>query len=221
MGQHVHEAGVHGQPLAPALLPVAHAEFQPGAEGIHGIAVALGQREHGLADDQRNVPFQADAQPVLLVRAQVAMFLEIDPNFVVAHLHGEGAHVVGPLVESAAAGQVKARVVPVTDEQTVLDGALVQRETHVGTAVVHGVNCVAVAHEHNRVAAPLHRLDARGRQLGQIGCIDKITFHHDAPPCVNPARDRSPRASPSYHVRRGAQPRGFRQVHLKLGARAR
>jgi len=75
---------------------------------------------------------------------------EIHPHLAVANLYREDARLIGKLIESTAAFQVKASVVPVTGQDAVLYSPPVQREAHVGTAIVHGVYLAVVEEERER-----------------------------------------------------------------------
>jgi hypothetical protein len=59
--------------------------------------------------------------------------------------------LVGELVERTTALQIEARVVPVAGQDAVSQGAPVQGEAHVGTAVVHGAYPAFVEEERERV----------------------------------------------------------------------
>ena len=98
----------------------------------------------------------------------------INIDFVVTHLNGETAHIIGPLVKSAAGSQIKAGIVPVAGENAVAHRPLVEREAHVWTAVVDGVELVGMFKKRNGVAVELEGQQAGFAQLGEGGRVQKV-----------------------------------------------
>ena len=78
---------------------------------------------------------------------------EIYPHLTVTDLHREDVRFIGELVEGPAGFKVEAGVVPVTGQDTVLYGPSVQREPHVGTAVIHSVHLAVVEKERERTTS--------------------------------------------------------------------
>ena len=74
----------------------------------------------------------------------------LHPDLSVAHLGREGRRLVGPQIESAAAFEVEAGVVPMTGQDPVLDAAPVEREAHVRATVVEGEDAPAVIDDQDR-----------------------------------------------------------------------
>src|SRR3712207_6849001 len=52
----------------------------------------------------------------------------LNPDLAVTHLDRTGRDIIGPEIEGAAAREVKARVMPVTREDAVLDAAAIERD---------------------------------------------------------------------------------------------
>jgi hypothetical protein len=80
------------------------------------------------------------------------MWGNIYPYFVITHLDGKGAHIVGELVKGAAAFQIEAGVMPVAGEDTILHRASVQGETHMRTAIVNGIDLALMGEEGDDMA---------------------------------------------------------------------
>ena len=105
--QHVHQAGEHRQALAPAGLAVARAEVQPGAERLGGSSPLPSSAIAALAIDQRDVALQAILQALDAgerARRAAARGRSTPRR---RRLDRVGAHVVGELVEGAAAARSK------------------------------------------------------------------------------------------------------------------
>ncbi|HEY6420844.1 MAG TPA: hypothetical protein VIX59_17755 [Candidatus Binataceae bacterium] len=102
--QQVHHARERGEARAPAVAPIAHAELEADSERLPGVVRAIHQCDNRLADDQRNVALHSVAQPVQPMAMLVVMLRDVDHDFVVLDLDRIYAHVVGPLIEGAAAG---------------------------------------------------------------------------------------------------------------------
>ena len=80
----------------------------------------------------------------------------LHPDLAVAHLDREGRRVVRPEIESAAAFEVEAGVVPMTGQNPVLDAAPVEREAHVRATVVEGEDAPAVIDDEDRAMGAMH-----------------------------------------------------------------
>src|ERR1700722_9219890 len=114
--EHVHHAGVYGEPRSPTDLPIERAELHSNAERLDRVNIAMEQRDDRLGDDQWNIALQPVAQALLLMGDEVDPWREVHPNFIAADLDRIGAHVVSPLVEGPATGEIKAGVVPMAGE---------------------------------------------------------------------------------------------------------
>ena len=110
-----------------------------------------------------------------LVGRRVFPRRRVHPHLAVASLRGEGADVVGPEVEGAAGGQVEAGVVPVTGQDTVLDGAPVQGEAHVGAAVVNGMDLIAPGEECQGVSLDVDGQAACGLDVCQAANANEVS----------------------------------------------
>ena len=145
----VGHGGQDGQARPPSGRPVPHPVPAAGLGDILVGHARFQQGDHGLGVHQRDVLLQALPEAVAPVfRVAGAVPRTRHPHVAVPYLHREYRHVVGKEVEGAAALQVEVRVMPVAGQDAVLDRPPVQRETHVGTAVVHGVHLSVVVVEH-------------------------------------------------------------------------
>jgi hypothetical protein len=81
--------------------------------------------------------------------------------------HVEGRCVVGPKVERGPGRQVEPSVMPVTGQQAVIHGAAVQREPHVGAAVLDRPGTPAVPEDHDWRLTDLPDEAADPTQLGR------------------------------------------------------
>ena len=112
---------------------------------------AVVQSHHRFAHDEAEVLLHAFLQaPAPALDRIDGGRCHVQINLSVAHLDGVGIHIVGEQIEGAAAHQVEARMVPVTGEDTVLNGPAMQGKTHVRTAVVDGVQFPVVVEDHDR-----------------------------------------------------------------------
>ncbi len=73
----------------------------------------------------------------------------LHPYFIPAKFDRAGRHIVRPKIEGAAAREIKSRVVPVADQNAVLDVSTVEWEAHMGTAVVQGKDSTPVFDDQN------------------------------------------------------------------------
>src|SRR5215211_9192836 len=137
--QEVHHASMDSQPLSPSTSPVPGAELQSGTKRFGGILCAAKQPDGRLGHNQRDVALQPIPQALAQVSRSVLPRRNIYPYLAVFDLDGEDACLVGELVEGATALEIEAGVVPVAGQDPVLQGAPVQGEAHVGTAIVQGV----------------------------------------------------------------------------------
>src|SRR5262245_62367073 len=89
-----------------------------------------------------------------------------------------GRDIVGPQIEGAAALEIEARVMPMTGEDAVLDGAAIKRKAHMRAAVVEREDAVPVMHhEDGRMAATQHE-PALGLQLGEGAGAHEVGGRH-------------------------------------------
>ena len=101
----------------------------------------------------------------------------LHPDLSVAHLGREGRRLVGPQIESAAAFEVEAGVVPMTGQDPVLDAAPVEREAHVRATVVEGEDAPAV-------------IDDKDRAMGAMQDDPALCLHLFEGPCKGEVRVR-------------------------------
>jgi hypothetical protein len=74
----------------------------------------------------------------------------LDPDFAIANFDREDRYIIRPEIKGAAAFEIKAGVVPMTAQDTVLDAALFQREAHMRATIVESEDATAVVDDKNR-----------------------------------------------------------------------
>ena len=74
-------------------------------------------------------------------------------------------HVICPQIKCTAACQFEAGMVPVAGQDAVLNAAAIERETHVGAAIVKREDVPTLMHEQHRAVAAVHNKPAFGFQL--------------------------------------------------------
>ena len=121
---------------------------------------------------------EAVVEPAPQMGDPVGRRLDDDDHVVAVDLDRVGAHVVGEGVEGAARVQVEAGVVPVAGEQAVVDGAPVQRETHVRAAVVDRVGAALGPEHADRLRPELGRQLSLGHQLVAAAHADTVLAVH-------------------------------------------
>jgi hypothetical protein len=152
---HVRHRDEHGETGAPSGGAVRAPELQAGAHDLGGRHTELEQREHRLRDHEREASFQAVAEPVPPAPDLVAFGAGAHEHVVAGDLDLEALGVVGPQVEGAARLEIEPCVVPVAGHETGVDGALVQREAHVGAPVLDRERPPVVPEHHDRQVGDL------------------------------------------------------------------
>jgi len=110
---------------------------------------------HRFGDDKAEVVGEAIVESSAPMRCRISVAEgRLHPNLRVAHFDGTGRHVVGPQIEGAAARKVKAGVVPVAGQDTVLDAPAVERKAHVRTAIVERENALTGVDDEDRTMWP-------------------------------------------------------------------
>ena len=175
--QQAHHAAQDGQTLSPSGLAIGRAEFQPDAEGFSRVCAGFQQTDDRLGDHQRNIAFQAITQTTPQMFTHISARRDIDPNLAIADFYWKSAYIVGKLVECAAAGEVKAGVMPVTGEDAIMYCAAIQRKAHVWAAVIDGINAVTIGEQHQRMAFDLRSDTGFGADIIEGGGADEgISF---------------------------------------------
>src|SRR5262249_55535823 len=160
----------NSQARPPARLPVARPEVEALAERPGRGLASFEEPDDRLGQDQGNVTLETVPQPPLQVGLWVVPRRRVHPHLAVAGLRGAGAEV-----EGAAGGQLEARVVPVTGQDTVLDGAPVQGKAHVGAAVVNGVNLLAPDEECEGASLDVDGQTACGLDICQAADANEVS----------------------------------------------
>ncbi len=110
-----------------------------------------------LGDDKTDVVGEAVVQPSAPVFRRVGLAEGgLHPHVGVTHLGGTGRRVVRPQIESAAACEIEASVVPVAGQNAVLDASAVEGKAHMRTAIVKSKDTPAVVNDEDRTMGPAH-----------------------------------------------------------------
>ena len=142
--QDVGHSRYDGKPRAPARDPVLDPKERCASKEVCR-GIQLRQPDHALRQDEADVLLQTFVQlagPVLL-----AVLLDrsrIEPNDAISYLYAESRYVIGEGVKGASPAEVELRMMPMASEDAVLHGPALERKPHVGTAIVDGVDLVAV-----------------------------------------------------------------------------
>jgi hypothetical protein len=121
---------------------------------------------HGLGDDQAEVVGEAVSKPSMPVRRGIGMTERgLHPHIAVAHLDRADRNVVRPQVEGAAAFEIEPSVVPMTGQDTVLEGAALEWEAHMRTTIVEREDAAAVVDDEDGPVATMHNHTALRLQL--------------------------------------------------------
>jgi hypothetical protein len=122
----------------------------------HGIAnqptivgPVTAETEHSLGEDKTDIVLQPLAQPVAPVIIAIGVARpSADPHpSVVAQIDPSGRNIIRPEIESAAAGEVKAGMMPVTGQDAVFDRAAVKRETEVRATVIEREDAILIVRD--------------------------------------------------------------------------
>jgi hypothetical protein len=107
------------------------------------------ETEHSLGEDKTDIVLQPLAQPVAPVIIAIGVArTAADPHpSVVPQFDHRGRDIVRPEIESAAAGEVKAGMMPVTGQDAVFNRAAVKRETEVRAAVIEREDTILIVHD--------------------------------------------------------------------------
>ena len=134
----------------------------------------------GFGDNKAQIMSKAVRQPPtpMLDRVGVTESRPHPDLVIAAYLHGTSRHVVGPQIESAPASQLEARMMPMTCEDTILDTAPIQRETHMRAAIVEGEAATTVIDHQDRGMTAMKYEPALGLQLGETAGAHKIRGRH-------------------------------------------
>jgi hypothetical protein len=142
----------------PALLTIARPIVQPKGKGRSGrfLVTLVHQGEHALGDHQADIALQSILQSLALPFSAVAGRGDIYPDVALLNLHRKATHIVSPEVERTATRQVEAGMMPVAGQDAIVDGAFVQGETHMRTAVINGVYLATVLEKRYHIMPGQH-----------------------------------------------------------------
>ncbi len=163
--EHVGHGDEHGEAGAPAGVAVAGAEGDAAAHDLVGGDAGFEEAEHRLGQHEREAELEAVVETLEEVRDGIVAAAGLDEDVVAVDRHQEAAGVVGEGVEGAAGDEVEAGVVPVAGDQAGLDGALVEREAHVGAAVLDRPGAALTPEDDDREIADLRQQPTGGAEL--------------------------------------------------------
>ena len=197
-GEDVGHGGEDGEAGAPARGSIADAEERSTPHDVRG-RVQLAEADHALSEDEADVLLQALIE---LSRPVCAAILldgpRVEPDATVAHLDAERGDIVSEGIEGATAGEVELGVMPVAGEDPVFDGAPVEREAHVRTTIVDGVDLALIQQYEHSAAFDRDDLVAVALQLLERTDVDfGLGFggHGDAPQFLPARRSAAWRAA--------------------------
>src|SRR6476646_4733290 len=112
---------------------------------------------HRFGENKTEVVGQAIRKPLTPVGSGIGMTeRSFHPNLSVAYLDRADRYVVRPQIEGAAAFEIEAGVVPMTGQDSVVEAAALEWETHVRAAIVESKDTPAVVDDKNRTMATVH-----------------------------------------------------------------
>ena len=112
---------------------------------------------HRFGENKTEVVGQAIRKPLTPVGGGIGMTeRSFHPNLSVAYLDRADRYVVRPQVEGAAAFEIEAGVVPMTGQDSVVEAAALEWETHVRAAIVESKDAPAVVDDKDRTMATVH-----------------------------------------------------------------
>jgi hypothetical protein len=122
-----------------------------------------------LGDDKADVVCKAIRKPPTPVLSGIGMTERgLHPDPAIAHLDREGRHVVGPEVESAAAFEVKAGVVPMAGQDAILEAAPLEREAHVRASIVEREDAPTIVDDEDWAMGTMHDESALRLQTSRL-----------------------------------------------------
>jgi len=120
------------------------------------IGALAAEPQHRLGEDETDIVLQPLAQAIAPVGLGVRVTRPgMDPNgAIIPQLDWSGRDIIGPQVEGAAAGKVKAGMMPMTGQNPVPDRAAVKRKTEMRATVVEREDTAPVVHDKQRTDTP-------------------------------------------------------------------
>src|SRR5262249_45997961 len=109
------------------------------------------------------------------------------PHLSVAKFDWAYRHIVRPQIECAAAFKIEAGVVPMTRQDAVLDGAALERETHVRATIVEGKDAASIVDNKDRTMLTAQNESAFRFQFFKGSSKRKFLLRwvHDVPPLLS------------------------------------
>src|ERR1700736_4573524 len=105
------------------------------------------------------------AEPIFEPLTPMSSWIGIAEHRLRPDLDRPSRHVICPQIKCTAACQFEAGMVPVAGQDAVLNAAAIERETHVGAAIVKREDVPTLMHEQHRAVAAVHNKPAFGFQL--------------------------------------------------------
>ena len=134
---------------------------------------------HGLGNNEPEVVLEPVRKPLPPVRGGVCMTgRSFHPNLAIAKFDREDRYVIRPQIKGAAAFEIEPGVVPMTGQDTVLDTAPLERETHVRATIVEGEDAPAVIDHKDWTMAAVQHEPAPSLELFKAAHGHEIPARH-------------------------------------------
>ena len=99
------------------------------------------KRDHRLGNHQINILLQTLTQPPLPMSHRIGMRgMHIDINFTILHIHRITANIIRKRIKRTPTHQIKPRVMPMANNQPIVNRPLTQRIPHMRAPVIHRPN---------------------------------------------------------------------------------
>jgi hypothetical protein len=187
----VGHGGEHGQARSPALLAITDSELHPGTDHRRRAFVGaenLEQSEDGLGRDQRESVLQPVSETDHVVSSRISAGPNDHEDIIAIQFDLVSADVVSKGVQGPPGLQIEASVVPVTREESVLDGPSMERESQVRATVIEGIGIAIGPEDTDRLGVHLSGQTSTGSKL--VDRTDSGSLHgpplYDGPTTYQP-----------------------------------
>jgi hypothetical protein len=134
---------------------------------------------HSLGDNEPEVVFEPVRKSLLPMRSGVGMTEGgLYSDLAIAQFDRKDRYVVRPQIKGAAAFEIEPGVVPMTGQDTVLDAASLERETHVRATIVKREDTPAVINNKDRTMAAVQNEPALRPQFLKAACEHEFPARH-------------------------------------------
>jgi hypothetical protein len=113
---------------------------------------------HGLGDDEAEVMCETVGQAMtpMFTGVGIAEHRSYPDLAAVADLDRANRHVISPEIEGTTAGHVEAGMMPMAGQDSIFDGATIERKPHVGAPIVERKYVFVLVHEKDWAMAAAH-----------------------------------------------------------------